>query len=70
VIAHIADVNRGLAAQIGDFTRDHVGIFGTDIDDLNRCAVGGKLQRDGAANAAARPGNDGSFSVQPKFASS
>lgn len=68
VIANVAAV-WGSVAVLG---RDLVAGFGcgffVEIEDVNGRAVGGKFECDGAADAAARAGDEGSLAIESKLA--
>lgn len=66
LIGNVAGVDFRIAAGCGDLLCRDVGRFFVEIENPDSRALLDETLRDGAADAAARTGDDGDFSVETK----
>ncbi len=70
LIGHVAGVRKGLSARRRNLCCDACCILLIKVDDVDRRAIGSKLQGNRPANATAGARDDGNFPVQLKLAPS
>ena len=61
---HVAGADRGRAAEVSDGGGGLLGGSGVEVVDHDAGALARQLERDGPADAPARPRHDGDFPVQ------
>jgi hypothetical protein len=68
LIPYIAAIGGCGSSGAGNLGRDCLGVFRTDIKNVDCCAIGCELVRNGAANSAPAASDDCSFPIQAEFA--
>jgi hypothetical protein len=68
LIPYIAAIGGCGSSGAGNLGRDRLGVFRTDVNNVDCCAIGCELLRDGATDSASAASDDCGFPIQAEFA--